>query len=145
MKERLYHCGNFNCPVRRYISEGELKDDDYFVNLHLDEGIKNIVITLIKNGVETYQSCEGGRGHAYPWPTVEFRGSSAEGLRALSVAITYGFPVQQLQQVWDIEDGRISDTCWILTFWPPKGSQIWEDRDTTARYAAMKTISQTDN
>ena len=32
----------------------------------LDEGIREIVITLIANDVETFESCEGGDGHSFP-------------------------------------------------------------------------------
>src|ERR1700736_4764493 len=52
----------------------------------LDEGIREIVVTLIANGVEAFESCEGGRGHSFPCPTVRFEGSASEGLRASSVA-----------------------------------------------------------
>jgi hypothetical protein len=38
----------------------------------LDEGVREIVVTLIANGVEAFESCEGGDGHAFPWPTVQF-------------------------------------------------------------------------
>jgi hypothetical protein len=31
----------------------------------LDEGIREIVVTLIAHGVETCESCDGSEGHAY--------------------------------------------------------------------------------
>jgi hypothetical protein len=49
----------------------------------LDAGISEAVHILIANGVETFESCEGGRGHSYPCPIVRFEGSSAEGLRGV--------------------------------------------------------------
>src|SRR6202171_2862723 len=61
----------------------------------LDEGIRDIVITLVANGVETFESCEGGRGHSFPEPTVRFEGSSSEGLRELSVALENGLQVSE--------------------------------------------------
>jgi hypothetical protein len=67
----------------------------------LDEGIREIVVTLIANGVETFESCEGGASHAFPWPTVRFEGSHSEGLRALSVALENGLPVDSLR-TWGI-------------------------------------------
>ena len=102
----------------------------------LDPGIRDIVITLITNGVETFESCEGGRGHSFPEPTVRFEGASSEGLRALSVALENGLPVAGLRRTWGIIDGSIHGPWWELTFWPPKDSPQWADRDTTARYAA---------
>lgn len=103
----------------------------------LDEGIREIVLTLVENGVETFESCEGGRGHSYPEPTVRFEGSSAEGLRALSVALSHGLPVCELRRAWDIREGQLYGPWWEMTFIPPRGSQQWADRDTTARYAAQ--------
>lgn len=58
----------------------------------LDEGIREIVVTLPSNGVGTFESCEGGDGQAFPWPTVRFEGAASEGLRALSVALENGLP-----------------------------------------------------
>ena len=59
----------------------------------LDVGIREIVETLIAHGVETFESCQGGEGHAFPEPTVRFEGDTSEGLRALSVALAYRLPV----------------------------------------------------
>jgi hypothetical protein len=101
----------------------------------LDEGIREIVITLLENGVEAFESCEGGRGHSFPEPTVRFEGSSSEGLRALSVALENGLPVASLRRAWGLIDGSIHGPWWEMTFWPPENSQQQADRDTTARYA----------
>jgi hypothetical protein len=101
----------------------------------LDEGIQSIVVTLIENGVETFESCEGGRGHSFPWPTVRFEGSNSEGLRALAVAMSHGLPVDNLRRAWGIVDGSLHGPWWEMTFIPPKGSPLWADRDTTERCA----------
>jgi hypothetical protein len=110
---------------------------DLFFEPPLDEGIQEIVVILVANGVETFESCEGGRGHSYACPTVRFEGSSSEGLRALSVALAHGLPVAELRRGWGIRDGLIHGPWWEMTFIPPRDSQQWLDRDTTARYAAM--------
>jgi hypothetical protein len=73
----------------------------------LDDGIREILLVLVGNGVETFESCEGGPGHSYPWPTVRFEGSSAEGLRALSVAIANNLRVDNLRRTWGVRDGLI--------------------------------------
>jgi hypothetical protein len=104
----------------------------------LDEGIREIVLTLLANGVETFESCEGGRGHSFPEPTVRFEGSSAEGLRALSIALENGLPVSELRRSWGIVDGVIHGPWWVMTFHPPRNSPQWAERDTAARYAATK-------
>src|ERR1700687_2531770 len=86
----------------------------------LDEGIREIVIRLAANGVETFESCEGGPGHAFPEPTVRFEGESSEGLRALSVALENGLPVFRLRRAWGVIDGLIHGPWWEMTFLPPK-------------------------
>jgi hypothetical protein len=86
----------------------------------LDEGIREIVITLIAHGVETCESCQGGEGHAYPEPTVRFEGALSEGLRAVSVAIAYGFPVFRLRRTWAINDGMLHGPWWEMTFFAPR-------------------------
>jgi hypothetical protein len=107
----------------------------------LDKGIESIVLTLVANGIETFESCEGGSGHSFPEPTVRFEGDSSEGLRALSVALSHGLPVYRLRRVWGIIDGAIHGPWWEMTFDPPKDSPLWAERQTAARYAAEKTNS----
>src|SRR3954449_10867377 len=83
----------------------------------LDDGIREIVLTLISNGVEAFESCEGGRGHSYPEPTVRFHGSSGEGLRAVAVALEHGLPVKSLSRSWSIVDKVIDGPFWEMRFW----------------------------
>jgi hypothetical protein len=82
----------------------------------LDEGIRDIVVMLIANGVETFESCEGGPGHGFPVPTVRFEGATSEGLRALSVALENGLPVYALRRTWGVIDGLIHGPWWEMTF-----------------------------
>jgi hypothetical protein len=82
----------------------------------LDKGIRDIVITLVSNGVETFESCEGGPGHAFPVPTVRFEGQTSEGLRALSVALENGLRVSNLRRTWGVIDGLIHGPWWEMTF-----------------------------
>jgi hypothetical protein len=90
----------------------------------LDEGIREIVVRLVSEGVETFESCEGGAGHGFPVPTVKFEGNTSEGLRALSVALTYGLPVFRLRRTWGVVDGLIHGPWWEMTFRPqPKHSR----------------------
>ena len=49
---------------------------------HLDMGIVKAVKILRDNDIATTECCEGGEGHAFPCPTVLFRGKpwrSVEG------------------------------------------------------------------
>ena len=86
----------------------------------LDEGIREIVIALISNGVESFESCEGGHGHSFPEPTVRFEGASSEGLRAVSVALENGLPIRALRRVWSFKNDLIHGPWWEMTFWPTK-------------------------
>lgn len=82
----------------------------------LDPGIRREVLILNGVGIETFESCEGGPGHAYPEPTVRFRGDHSEGYRALAAAIQNGLPVAELRRVWCMLDGELNGPYWELTF-----------------------------
>ena len=83
----------------------------------LDPGIAREVEILRAGGIETFESCEGGVGHAYPEPTVRFHGGRAEGFRALAVAAENALQVQALRRTWPIIDGEPGavDFWWLLT------------------------------
>lgn len=82
----------------------------------LDPGIRREVEILAQAGIETFESCEGGEGHAFPEPTIRFHGGIGEGLRALSVAITAGLKVTQLRRVWSVIDKEATGPDWELVF-----------------------------
>jgi hypothetical protein len=84
----------------------------------LDGGIASAVLALISGGVETFESCEGGSGHAYPEPTVRFYGDHAEGFRAMAVAMQARLPVRELRRVWPVNDLEPTGPWWELTFSP---------------------------
>ena len=81
-----------------------------------DGGIEKQVITLREAGVETFESCEGGEGHAYPEPTIRFHGDRAEGLRAVAIATRARLAVSELRRVWPMLDGDLTGPWWELTF-----------------------------
>ena len=83
----------------------------------LDAGIREIVKTLIEEyHIETYESCEGGEGHAFYEPTVRFHGQRDEGFRALAAAQERGYEVSSLCRVWDVIDGEPRGPTWEMTF-----------------------------
>lgn len=82
----------------------------------LDPGIGGYVRALRDAGVETYESCEGGPGHALPDPTVRFHGERAAGWHALAAAQAIGMPVLELRWTWPINDGEPSGPYWELVF-----------------------------
>lgn len=83
----------------------------------LDPGIAPYVDALRAEGVETFESCEGGQGHTYAEPIVRFAGEREEGFRALAVALRHRFPVQAVRRYWAIVDGEPSGPAWEMTFW----------------------------
>lgn len=82
----------------------------------LDPGVARFVEVLCENGIETYESCEGGPGHASAEPMVRFHGNQAEGFRALAIAHTFGLPVSDLRRRWAIIDGEPVGPQWEMTF-----------------------------
>lgn len=87
----------------------------------LDVGIAPAVHALQAAGVETFESCEGGHGHAYPEPTVRFHGDVPEGFRALAAAMSAGLRVGELRRVWPVQNGEPTGPWWELTFTPTTG------------------------
>ena len=85
----------------------------------LDRGIAAAVELLANAGVETFESCQGGEGHAYPLPTVRFHGPPAEGFRAYAVAVAHGLPVSALARVWRVDYGELTGPWWEMTFHGP--------------------------
>jgi hypothetical protein len=86
----------------------------------LDAGIQQMVEVLQDAGIETFESCQGGAGHAYAEPTVRFHGERPEGFRALAAAMQRGLKVAQLRRVWPMIDGEPTGPWWELTFAPTK-------------------------
>jgi hypothetical protein len=85
----------------------------------IDKGIAREVRVLWENGVETFESCEGGKGHPFPEPTVRFFGGQAEGFRALGIALLHGLRVSELRRYWSVEDGEPVGPHWEMTFYRP--------------------------
>lgn len=86
----------------------------------LDAGIADIVNLLRKHGVETFESCQGGQGHAFPEPTVRFHGGDGAGFHALGVALTHDLRVSALRRSWSVQGRTPTGPYWELTFWLPE-------------------------
>lgn len=100
-----------------------MKPTDY--DPPLDPGIADAVGVLLAAGIETFESCEGGVGHAFPAPTIRFHGYRQDGLRALAAAQEAGLPVSALRRVWDVIDGEPTGPHWEIVFThaaPPDGA-----------------------
>jgi hypothetical protein len=84
--------------------------------VELDAGIAQYVEVLRAAGIDTFESCEGGPGHAVAEPTVWFNGERADGLRALAVCIEHKLPACELRRTWTIQDGEPTGPIWELEF-----------------------------
>lgn len=84
----------------------------------LDPGIAFAVRVLHASGIETCQSCQGGKGHAYAEPAIDFQDTveGAAGFAALAALAAYGLPVSSVQKVWDVVNGDVSGFLWRVTF-----------------------------
>jgi hypothetical protein len=86
------------------------------VDMELDAGIRRYVLVLRSEGIDTYESCQGGQGHAFPEPTVRFHGNAHEGFRAYTIAMNYGLPVFSLRRTYLVNDGWLEGPWWEMTF-----------------------------
>ncbi len=98
------------------ILEPELETFAPAVDLAIDAGIRHAVLVLRRAGIETFESCEGGDGHAFPEPTIKFSGSAWEGYRAFTVAMENGLPVARVQMVWHEVDKQLHGPWWEMVF-----------------------------
>ncbi|MEX2125742.1 MAG: hypothetical protein WD795_17775 [Woeseia sp.] len=92
--------------------------DDYDIEggMPLDQGIRRYVLVLRAQGIETFESCEGGDGHAFLEPTVRFHGNGQEGYRAFAAAMNYGLPVFSLRRYYNVSEGQLEGPWWEMTF-----------------------------
>lgn len=82
----------------------------------IDKGIRNAVRILFENGIETFESCEGGRGHAFAEPTVRFFGERYQGFRALAIALEHRLKVYELRRYYVVQGGEVVGPQWEMTF-----------------------------
>ena len=87
----------------------------------IDAGIRRAVKALHDGGIETFESCEGGKGHPFFEPTVRFHGGREEGFRALAVALQCGLHVSELRRYYVIQAGEPVGPHWEMTFVPKNG------------------------
>lgn len=94
------------------------------VAVHFDRAIRHIVELLRNEGVETFESCQGGAGHAFPEPAVRFHGDREEGFRALACALRLELPVAELRRYWQVVDGEPRGPYWEMTFRLPAPADV---------------------
>ena len=79
----------------------------------LDKGIRFAVKVLHANGIQTGQSCQGGKGHCYDHPTIDtFKGDTGTDIfGAFHILSQYGLPVRDISIVWDITRNGYPGEC----------------------------------
>jgi len=83
----------------------------------LDPGIEKAVRLLQSHGIETFESCEGGAGHAFAEPTIRFHGTPEAGWRAVGICLALGLPILSLRRAWYILDANEpTGPHWEITF-----------------------------
>lgn len=82
----------------------------------IDAGIVKAVRLLNESGIETFESCEGGAGHAYPDPTVRFYGDHTEGFKAIALVLQHAMPVTSVRRIWQIIDAEPTGPYWEIVF-----------------------------
>ena len=97
----------------------------------LDRWVSYAVKVLRDAGIDTYESCQGGVGHAFAEPTIRFHGTLADGFRAYAVAVTFGLPVRYLRRTWYLTDGEPTGPYWELTFWPRPLKRLQREAERT--------------
>jgi hypothetical protein len=117
--------------VKRKLQHLMMPEDFY---RSLDAGIRFAVRVLHATGIETCQSCQGGKGHAYDQPTVDMiaTGDDASGFRALAALADYGLPVRDLAILWNIKNGLPYEKLWRVTFFKTMDDRA-DDRPTFIR------------
>jgi len=81
-----------------------------------DLGVVRAVRVLNAAGIETFESCEGGEGHASAVPVVRFYGTTGTGWAAIAACQDHGLPVSELARCWDVDAGEPSGPYWKLVF-----------------------------
>lgn len=80
----------------------------------LDPKIAFPVQVLRENGIDTFESCQGGDGHCFKYPSIRFFGDKTEGYKAFDILAKHGFIVCYLQRYWSITNNEIGAPYWQL-------------------------------
>lgn len=94
------------------------QDFEAGLDMALDPGIRAYVLALREGGVETFESCEGGKGHPFTEPTVRFFGPVSAGFRAYAVACERDLPVSALRLAYPVDEHKmLTGPWWEMTFY----------------------------
>jgi hypothetical protein len=66
----------------------------------IDPLILPAVMVLNRHGFKTFESCQGGDGHAFFEPTIRFEGTEHDLIRAYEICKLYHLPVFEVRRVY---------------------------------------------
>lgn len=112
MSDEVLKPGKGKGPLR-----SKVESEEFYKGI--DKGIRFAVRVLHAHGIDTCQSCEGGKDHAYDRPTVDMvaGGDDASGFTALGYLQSFGLPVRSVSIHWPIRNGLPYEKLWRITFW----------------------------
>ena len=109
----------------------------------LDPGIELFVNILRELGIDTIQSCEGGPGHSYSQPTIDFCGAKYEGFIAYAYAMNCRFPVKDISRVWHSREDGLDGPIWRMTFYRKVDTDdIRHSRGLSEEWEALQNMSE---
>lgn len=66
----------------------------------VDEKIRAVVVLLNRHGFKTFESCQGGEGHCFKYPTVRFEGSEFDLIKAHNICEVNNLNVMEGKRVY---------------------------------------------
>lgn len=109
--------------------DGRLEAFAPAVDMELDPGIRHAVLILRSQGVETFESCQGGDGHSFPDPAIKFHGDAWAGFKAFAIAMEHGLPVRRVQRAYSVVNGQLEGPWWEIVFYAPPPPPIPSQTD----------------
>ena len=102
---------NINTP--KYFNRDAAK---VIMDNDIDYGIRYFVYTLNKEGIKTFESCEGGEGHGLPEPFVGFHGNKSTVYKAIGICLEHNLPIAEIAEVISIQDNTAITPVIRITF-----------------------------
>ena len=93
----------------------------------IDEGIIPVIKLLMKHGYQTSESCQGGPGHGYLYPTVLFYATQQGCVDALAMLRANGYEMYSCRLTKNRRTpGYRSSPYWLLRLHPTERPSMWQ-------------------
>ena len=98
----------------------------------IDDGIRDAVRLVFESGDQTLESCEGGPGHGYRYPTIFFRAPPKGNQYVLRVLREQGYEIHSCRlKQGGRKPAATTGSHWRLRLWPsprPRFVRVLIDR-----------------